>query len=116
MQGRDNGKLIFVDVFNSLLSVEIVVGPSAGMGIGAPGPTMADRPEKQHQPLDYKGTVLVCCQSGSRRVRQGCNVCALPATRLRIRSDGHFFAHGMPDRPRVVSSACGPRRDGATRG
>jgi hypothetical protein len=40
----------------------------------------------------------------------------LLATLLRIRSDGHFFAHGMPDRPRVVSSACGARRDGAARG
>ena len=52
------------------------------------------------------------CQSGYRHVQQECNGCVCPATRLRIRFDGHFFAYGMPDRSRVVSSACGPRRDG----
>jgi hypothetical protein len=87
---------------SSLLSVEMVIGPSAGDGHmgNTPGPTMADRAENQHQ-QDHKGTVPVCCRSGSRRIRQGCNGCVHPATPLRIRSDGHFFAQGMPDRPRV---------------
>ena len=81
------------------------------------GPTVARSTGESLRATDHEETVLLgICQSGYRHVPQECNGCVCPATRLRIRSDGHFFAHGMPDRSRVVSSACGAKRDGAARG
>jgi hypothetical protein len=99
------------------LPVEIVRWSQRGMAWGKCAGTN-DGPihqRNQHQHLITKGPCC-CCQSGCRRVRRECNGCVCPATRLRIRSDGHIFARGMPDRTYVLSPACGPERDGAARG
>jgi hypothetical protein len=108
----------FAPLFNFLSSVEIVRWPQHGdrPGENAPGPTMGRLIREIRISRWITKGPRCFCQSGCRRVRQECNGCVRAATGSHIRSYGHIFARGMPDRPRVVSSACGPRRDGAARG
>jgi hypothetical protein len=63
-----------------------------------------------------KATALVCCRSPSRHVPQGCTGRVRSATLPRYRIGGRSSAHGMPDRPCVVPSACAQPPSARNRG